>query len=111
MDNFYGWEKLQNAVSSLDDVCDQRTGLLNAVVYSLIHIDPGRDLPVEIQSDFKCFMKELRTATPQADEGRICPTINEMDDTAVQDMVTRIIGSYENVSRRDLGGADGPKVA
>ena len=109
MDNSYGREKLQNAVLSLDNVCDQRTGLLNAVVYSLIHIDPDRDLPVEIQSEFKCIMKELRTATPQADEGRIRATINEMDDTAVRDLVTRIAGLYGNLSRRDLGGAGGQR--
>ena len=102
MDNFYGWEKRQSAVSSLDDAHDGRNGLHNATVYSLIYIDPDRDLPEEIRSEFRSLMEELRTATPKADEGCIRASIDRMDDATVQDMITRIVGLHENLSQAEV---------
>ena len=49
----YGWEKLHNAIHSLCGQGSQAARLINAVAYSLIHIDPKNDIPEDIRDEFK----------------------------------------------------------
>ena len=67
------------AVSCLAGRGNQRERLVDAVVSSLIHISPDRDLPSEIRSDFAQFIGDITSVKTERDEGNIQATIDSLD--------------------------------
>ena len=95
----YGWEKLHTAVSCLAGMGDQRKRLIDAVVSSLICINPDRDLPPEIRSDFAQFIGDVTSVKAERDEGNIRATVESLDEMGVHRAVEKIVGFYDTVSR------------
>ena len=95
----YGCEKLHTAVSCLAGMGDQRKRLIDAVVSSLICINPDRDLPPEIRSDFAQFIGDVTSVKAERDEGNIRATVDSLDEMGVHRAVEKIIGFYDIVCR------------
>ncbi len=95
----YAWEMLHRAVNSLVGIGDQRERLVKAVVSSLIHISPGRDLPPEILSDFAQFIGDITSVKAEGDEGNIRATVDSLDEMGVYSAVEKIIGFYDVVCK------------
>jgi hypothetical protein len=98
-DYSYGWEKLHTAVSSLAGESSQRQRLVNAILYSLVHIRPDENLPPSIRDEFKAFIKEMTATEAEGDEGTVQATVNSMEDFDIHRAVERIIGFYDTVCR------------
>ena len=90
---------LHRAVNCLVGMGDQRERLVNAVVSGLIHINPGRDLPPEIRSDFAQFIGDITSVQAEGDEGNIRATVDTLDDLDVYSAVEKIIGFYDVVCK------------
>jgi len=88
----YGWEKLHNAIHSLCGQGSQAARLINAVAYSLIHIDPKNDIPKE-------FMDEITAVPAQNNEGSIQATINTLDENGLSEAIEKVIHFYDKVCR------------
>lgn len=95
----YGWEKLHLAIHSLCGQGDQTERLLNAIVYSLIHITPDNDLPEGIRQEFQDFMAEMTSVETQRDEGRVKATIDTLDKIGLDDKIEKIISFYDAICR------------
>jgi uncharacterized protein Yka (UPF0111/DUF47 family) len=95
----YGWEKLHNAIHSLCGQGSQAARLINAVAYSLIHIDPKNDIPEDIRDEFKEFMDEITAVPAQNNEGSIQATINTLDENGLSEAIEKVIHFYDKVCR------------
>lgn len=96
----YGWEKLHTAVHSLCGTSSQNQRLVNAVVFSLIHITPENDLPDEMREEFQQFMGEMTSVDAVGDEGSVQATVDILGETGVSRAIEKIIGFYDAVCRR-----------
>ena len=95
----YGWEKLHMAVHSLAGSASQSERLVNAVVFSLIHITPENDLPDEMRDEFKEFMSDITSVEAIGDEGSVQATVEAMDEMQISNCAEKIIGFYDSVCR------------
>ena len=88
----YAREKFYNAIETLAGPSEQRKRLFDAFVFSLIHVNPERDLPERMRQEFSDFCKQLTRIPAQADEGTAEATIKTMSDEEVAEAVSRIVG-------------------
>ncbi len=95
----YGWEKFHVAVHSLAGALDQKKRLENAILFSLIHIVPERDIPPEILEEFILFMKEISSVSARGDEGTVHATVAGLDEIGVKLAVEKVIGFYDTICR------------
>ena len=92
--NHYGRQRLESAVSTLEGPGTEREKLVNALVYSLIHIQP-ENLPDEMQSDFRQFMAEMTRV--EGDQGSIRATVDCLNEIDVRSAIERILRFYDTV--------------
>ena len=78
----YGQEKFSTAVHTLATNPGRiRERLAAAWIYSLNNVDPDRDLPSQLQADFRAQATKIRSGTPTGQEG----TIRAFTDTLSED--------------------------
>jgi hypothetical protein len=95
----YGWEKLHTAIHSLTGSSSQKDRLVNAICYSLIHIDPDNDLPAELREDFSGFMVEMTSVNAIGNEGSVRATVDRLDEIGVAGAIEKIISFHDTVCR------------
>ncbi|ARU87846.1 hypothetical protein [Pseudomonas sp. M30-35] len=95
----YGWEKLHVSIHALAGPGTQSERLVNAVVFNLIHIDSGVDLPPSIRDEFEEFISYISSGEPKGEEGTVEAKVNTFSDFDLKLAVERIISFYDQVCR------------
>ncbi|GEM_PF-1469328 len=95
----YGWEKLHVAVSALVGSQDQRHRLVDAVIGSLLQIDPEVHLPEGIRAEFASFMEQIKQASPQGNEGGAQAYVDSLDEVGLTRASEKIVGFYDSICR------------
>ena len=98
----YGWEQLHKAVYSMS--ASQRSlqdRLEAATAGALIHAKADEDIPPELREEFKSVIQALTCVEAQGGEGTIAATCATMDDQTAIDLIHRIVGLYDEITRID----------
>jgi len=95
----YGWEKLYQTMSSLITADDIRDRLCSGLADGVIHIKPEKDLPEEIQDDFKEFWERVTSAQPDGDEGTLKATLDTFSDEEANEVARQLLSFYDTVCR------------
>jgi len=101
MDLSYSWEELYEAVLGLA----QGTGtvqerLIDAFVDHLLKLKSS-DLPSELQEEFTRLLEDVTWTAAQGDEEVLRAAVRAMDEEAAQNLIDRIVCTYDQIARRD----------
>jgi hypothetical protein len=92
----YAWEKFHSAVSSLVLLSGTlRTRLISVGVNDIMHVNPKRDLPEELQGKYNEIMEKLTK------EGSIADSVEALTDREVNDVAEKIVSLYNEIVRVD----------
>jgi hypothetical protein len=100
MEYIYGWEKLNMAVASLVGAGSQRERLIEAISFSLSHIKPENDLPLEMRAEFTQFMDEMTgREESKPGQGRLEATVQALGALEVHAAAEEVLSFYDKICR------------
>ena len=92
----YAWEKFHSAIHSLAGSGSQKDRLASAYIYNLARLEP-KDLPEEIQDDFREFVTEITKI--EGPDGSVKATISKMDELEISRMIDKLISMHDTITR------------
>jgi len=88
----YGQEKFSTAIHTLATNPGRiNERLVAAWIYSLNNLDPDRDLPPQLQADFKAQASEIRSGKPTGVEGTIKAFIDALSEDQAMERASWIL--------------------
>lgn len=97
----YRWEKLFTAVDSLIGRGDMKERLLNAYVYSLIHLNERYFPEEELKKKFIEIKEELNRIPAVGDEGTAWATIKRLSEDEAVEYAHKILSLFDSVCEID----------
>src|SRR5690606_8566021 len=106
-----GWDPLHVGVSNLVGSQDQRHRLVDAVIGSLLQIDPVVHLPEGILAELASVMEQIKQTTHQRNAEGAQAYVDSLDEVGLTRASEKIVGFYDSICRymppEPIGGKSG----
>lgn len=90
----YGWEQFHKVIYTLaSNPSGIKKRLITAYVYHLSNIRK-KELPEDIQDDFRKIHEELTKVKPSGHEGSVAASVNAMDDSKASEIAEKIVSMF-----------------